>query len=131
MLIVLDSDSDTAQTTPLQPGGSSCTVLVTSRHQLTGLVTGHGAHPITLDVLDREEAHQVLTRHLGAHRVEVEPGAVAELLARAAGRPRARGGGAARAAGRPGRPRGGRAGGRGRGGARGGARDAGEAAADL
>jgi len=104
MLIVLDNARDTAQITPLLPGGSSCTVLVTSRHQLTGLVTGHGAHPITLDVLDREEAHQVLTRHLGAHRVEVEPGAVAELLEHATGLPLALGIIAARAAMRPGLP---------------------------
>ncbi|MDN3354460.1 BTAD domain-containing putative transcriptional regulator [Actinomadura sp. DC4] len=104
MLIVLDNARDTAQIAPLLPGGSSCTVLVTSRHQLTGLVTGHGAHPITLDVLEPAEAQQVLTRHLGTGRVGAEPEAVAELLDHAAGLPLALGIIAARAAMRPGLP---------------------------
>ncbi|WP_347697007.1 BTAD domain-containing putative transcriptional regulator [Nonomuraea sp. B12E4] len=101
MLIMLDNARDTAQVTPLLPGGPSSAVLVTSRHQLTGLVTGHGARPITLDVLDPAESHQTLTRHLGTGRTHAEPAATDELLAHCAGLPLALGIIAARAAMQP------------------------------
>ncbi|MFG6198452.1 BTAD domain-containing putative transcriptional regulator [Nonomuraea sp. JJY05] len=62
MLIVLDNARDTDQVTPLLPGSPSCAVLVTSRRQLPGLITGHGARPIPLDAFDPEEARQAVTR---------------------------------------------------------------------
>jgi DNA-binding SARP family transcriptional activator/tetratricopeptide (TPR) repeat protein len=87
MLIVLDNARDTDQVTPLLPGSPNCTVLVTSRHHLTGLVTTHGAHVLDLDVLPKSEARQLLVRHLGHERVAAEPRAVADLLSCCAGLP--------------------------------------------
>jgi DNA-binding SARP family transcriptional activator/tetratricopeptide (TPR) repeat protein len=97
MLIMLDNAHDTDQVTPLLPGGPTCTVLVTSRHHLGGLVTAHGARCIDLEVLPAAEATQVLTSHLGRDRIAAEPEAVTELLDCCAGLPLALGIVAARA----------------------------------
>ncbi|MFF4621995.1 AfsR/SARP family transcriptional regulator [Nonomuraea jabiensis] len=104
MLIVLDNARDTDQVTPLLPGSPSCAVLVTSRRQLPGLITGHGARPIPLDAFDPEEARQAITRLLGEERVRAEPDAVADLLDRCGGLPLALGIVAARARMHPGFP---------------------------
>ncbi|MEV6037422.1 BTAD domain-containing putative transcriptional regulator [Nonomuraea sp. NPDC052116] len=104
MLIVLDNARDTDQVTPLLPGSPSCAVLVTSRRQLPGLITGHGARPIPLDAFDPEEARQAIIGLLGAERVRAEPDAVADLLDRCGGLPLALGIVAARARMHPGFP---------------------------
>ncbi|MEV4017738.1 BTAD domain-containing putative transcriptional regulator [Nonomuraea angiospora] len=104
MLIVLDNARDTDQVTPLLPGSPSCAVLVTSRRQLPGLITGHGARPIPLDAFDPEEARQAIARLLGEERVRAEPDAVADLLDRCGGLPLALGIVAARARMHPGFP---------------------------
>ncbi|MER6680010.1 AfsR/SARP family transcriptional regulator [Streptomyces olivaceoviridis] len=87
LLIVLDNARDTAQVLPLLPGSQHCTVLVTSRHQLVGLITTHGGTPLTLDVLTDAEAHELLTRHLGPQRIAYEPKAGSSLLKHCAGLP--------------------------------------------
>lgn len=87
MLILLDNARDTAQVAPLLPGHSDCTVLVTSRRHLAGLVSGHGAQSLDLSVLTDTEAHRLLADRIGSDRMADEPDAVAELLACCGGLP--------------------------------------------
>ncbi|MEU4805490.1 BTAD domain-containing putative transcriptional regulator [Actinosynnema sp. NPDC023587] len=87
VLVVADNARNAEQVVPLLPGSPTCTVLVTSRHRLTGLATGHGAHPVRVDVLTDAEARQVLERRVGVERVAAEPDAAAELLAHCHGYP--------------------------------------------
>lgn len=80
MLIVLDNAASAEQVVPLLPGSPSCTVLITSRHELASLIDRHGAHHLRLDVLARHESRALLTARLGVERVAAEPGAVDELI---------------------------------------------------
>jgi tetratricopeptide (TPR) repeat protein len=91
MLILLDNARDSSQIIPLLPGSMSCTVLVTSRNHLTGLVATHGARPLTLTMLSDIEARELLAKRLGGQRVEAEPRAVAKLVGYCAGLPLALG----------------------------------------
>ncbi len=87
MLVVLDNARDTSQVAPLLPGSRTCRVLITSRHQLPGIVTAHGALTLNLDGLSSREARDLLAGHLGAPRLAAEPAATAELLTYCAGLP--------------------------------------------
>ena len=98
MLVLLDNARSTEQVEQLLPGSAACTVLVTSRHQLNGLVVRHGARPVDLDVLTPAEARELFARHVGAERVAAEPDAVTALLHWCAGLPIALGIVAARSA---------------------------------
>ncbi|MBE1487104.1 AfsR/SARP family transcriptional regulator [Plantactinospora soyae] len=98
MLVVLDNAADLAQVEPLLPGGSRCTVIVTSRNQLVGLVAGHGAGSVPLGTLSDAEARELLTRQIGPERAAAEPDAVAQLVANCGGQPLALGVVAARIA---------------------------------
>jgi tetratricopeptide (TPR) repeat protein/transcriptional regulator with XRE-family HTH domain len=100
VLVVLDNARDTAHVTPLLPGGDSATVLVTSRRQLTGLVTTHGAIPLRLGLLSDDEARGLLAAGLG-QQADAEPDSVTDILAHCAGLPLALGIAAARAATHP------------------------------
>ena len=62
----LDNARDVEQVRPLLPGSPGCMALVTSRTNLTGLVAGQGAVPLTLDLLTTAEARELLTCRLGA-----------------------------------------------------------------
>ncbi|HWO64376.1 MAG TPA: BTAD domain-containing putative transcriptional regulator [Umezawaea sp.] len=101
VLVFLDNAAESAQVTPLLPGGRTCTVLITSRRHLGGLVAAHGARSLDLDRLPDREAHQVLALHLGEDRPAAEPGVTKELLTRCAGLPLAISIVAARAAAHP------------------------------
>ena len=80
VLVVLDNARDVDQVRPLLPGASGCLALVTSRHDLAGLVVADGAVPLPLDLLSHDEARALLTRRLGGARVAAEPRAVEEII---------------------------------------------------
>ncbi len=101
ILVVLDNARDTGQVRPLLPGAPGCLVLVTSRHQLSGLVATEGAHPLTLDLLPIAEARDLLTGRLGANRLAAEPAAADDIITRCARLPLALAIVAARAATHP------------------------------
>jgi DNA-binding SARP family transcriptional activator len=101
MLVVLDNARDTDQVRPLLPGSADCVVIVTSRNDLTGLVAGDGAVPISLDLLTEAEAKVYLSRRLGPARVAQESAAVDDIVSLCARLPLALAIVAARAATRP------------------------------
>lgn len=103
MLVVLDNARDEDQVWPLLPAGSASLVVVTSRNQLTGL-SARGARLLSLDVLTRAEAVQLLTARLGSRRAAADPGSVDEIAALCAHLPLALAVAAARAAARPSLP---------------------------
>jgi DNA-binding SARP family transcriptional activator/tetratricopeptide (TPR) repeat protein len=86
MLVFLDNAFDTAQVESLLPGGTTTTVLITSRNRLNGLRI-RGAQLLDLDVLAPDDAHELLTSQLSAERATNEPRAVADLLSWCAGIP--------------------------------------------
>ncbi|MFG1883659.1 tetratricopeptide repeat protein [Micromonospora sp. NPDC049102] len=86
MLILLDNAHDTEQVASLLPGSSTCTVLVTSRRRLGGLVA-QGAQGLTLNVLTDDEAYHLLSRRFGPRLLAHEPDSVSALLARCHGLP--------------------------------------------
>ncbi len=78
-LVVLDSARSAEQVRPLLPGSPSCSVLVTGRHDLPGLVIHHGARVIRLDPLTVEESAGLLRRIVGP-AVEEHAAAVTALV---------------------------------------------------
>jgi DNA-binding SARP family transcriptional activator/tetratricopeptide (TPR) repeat protein len=101
ILVLLDNARTADQVRPLLPGSSGCLVLVTSRTHLTGLIAAEGARPVDLDLLSPAEAGELLTRRLGARRVDAEPLARDQIVARCARLPLALAVAAARAMSRP------------------------------
>jgi DNA-binding SARP family transcriptional activator len=79
VLVVLDNAASADQVRPLLPGGGGCLVVVTSRHQLPGLVAREGARRLELDVFTPAEAVALLTSLLGPDRVRAESAAAAQL----------------------------------------------------
>ncbi|MFD0634486.1 tetratricopeptide repeat protein [Catenulispora yoronensis] len=68
-LVLLDNAADEDQVRPLLPGSDRCLVLITSRRSLAGL---DGARPHRLDVFTPQEALALLSRVIGAQRVQAE-----------------------------------------------------------
>ncbi len=80
VLVMLDNAGSAEQVRPLLPGTPACTVMVTSRDALAGLVARDGATRLELDLLPLEEAVDLLRTLIGA-RVDAAPDAAAELAA--------------------------------------------------
>jgi DNA-binding SARP family transcriptional activator/DNA-binding XRE family transcriptional regulator len=78
-LVLLDNAASADQVRPLLPGSPGCLVLVTSRDRLAGLTATEGAHRLTLDVLDPEEANALLRRMIPDERADEDPNAVTDL----------------------------------------------------
>ncbi|WP_433262359.1 AfsR/SARP family transcriptional regulator [Actinosynnema sp. CS-041913] len=87
MLVLLDDAVDADQIRPLLPGTPDCTVVVTSRNRLDGLVAREGARQQRLDVLGADDARAVLDRIIGGMRVAAEPEAANDLVALCDGLP--------------------------------------------
>ncbi|MFJ7213359.1 tetratricopeptide repeat protein [Amycolatopsis sp. NPDC098790] len=79
VLVLLDNAAGPAQVRPLLPAGPGCLVVVTARDRMTGLVAVHGARRLTLDVLNPEDAVDLLAGVLGPDRVRAEPEAAVEF----------------------------------------------------
>jgi DNA-binding SARP family transcriptional activator len=77
VLVVIDDAGSEKQVRPLLPGHPGCGVLVTTRGRLGGLA---GADQLELDVLDENEAEQLLARIAGEDRVAAEPAAAQQLV---------------------------------------------------
>src|SRR5215467_8197609 len=83
MLVVLDNAASVEQIRPLLPGTRSCSVVVTSRDSLPGLVALHGGRRLELGLLPHPDAVTLLHKLIG-ERVEAEPEAAATLAAQCA-----------------------------------------------
>jgi len=101
ILIVLDNARDEQQVRPLLPASQGNLVIITSRNQLTGLAVDGGAQLLGLDLLNQDEAVQLLTTRIGNPRAAAEPDAVGEIARLCAHLPLALAVTAARAATRP------------------------------
>jgi DNA-binding SARP family transcriptional activator/tetratricopeptide (TPR) repeat protein len=87
ILVLLDNARDVEQVRPLLPASPGCLVVVTSRHQLTGLIATHDARALTVGVFSPDEARDALARRLGHGRLAAEPAALAEVVELCAGLP--------------------------------------------
>ncbi|MEU4162453.1 BTAD domain-containing putative transcriptional regulator [Actinoplanes sp. NPDC026670] len=87
VLLVLDNAHDAEQVRPLLPGSGACTVVVTSRNRMSGLVVSDGARIVPLDVFDDGESRAYLRDRLGAGLVDGDPAARDTIVARCGGLP--------------------------------------------
>jgi tetratricopeptide (TPR) repeat protein len=77
VLVVLDNAADEAQVRPLLPRSPNSAALITSRARLAKL---RGARSITLDVLDPDQAVELLARVVGERRVAAQPEAARRIV---------------------------------------------------
>ncbi|WP_143590712.1 AfsR/SARP family transcriptional regulator [Thermoactinospora rubra] len=77
VLLVLDDAASASQVEALLPGVASCAVLITSRDRLPGLA---GAHRMDLDVLELDEAIELLGRIAGHERVNADKSAAQDIV---------------------------------------------------
>jgi DNA-binding SARP family transcriptional activator/tetratricopeptide (TPR) repeat protein len=86
MLVILDNASTVEQVRLLLPGSPGCTVLITSRSSLAGLVALHDAGRVMLSPLPTPDATSLLRRLVGS-AVEDEPEASRALVRHCDGLP--------------------------------------------
>ncbi|WP_405056495.1 NB-ARC domain-containing protein [Kribbella sp. NBC_01505] len=79
LLIVLDNAWDSSAVTPLLPGSPTCSVVITSRAQLTGLDVRERMH---LGLLTQVDATALLTRLVGSERASTDVAASNGLIER-------------------------------------------------
>ncbi|MCP3802212.1 tetratricopeptide repeat protein [Allokutzneria sp. A3M-2-11 16] len=82
LLLVLDNARGTEQVRPMLPGTPGCTVLVTSRSRLGGLVALNGAESVRLGMMSPETSLRLLERLIGADLVRAEAETARELAHR-------------------------------------------------
>ncbi len=87
MLVVLDNARDADHVRPLLPDTPTAAVLVTSRHQLTGLVVTEWARPLQLGLMSPAESHELLIGRLGPGRARQQPGMAERIVMWCAGLP--------------------------------------------
>jgi len=87
VLVVLDNALYAEHVRPLLPGGPAAVVVVTSRNRLGGLSAVEGARLLSLDVLTRAEARELLVARLGERRVADQPAATNVIISRCGGLP--------------------------------------------
>jgi len=101
VLVVIDNARDGDHARPLLPGTATALAVVTSRSQLTDLVAADGAQAIPLDLLDDDEARDLLGLRIGPDRVAADPAAIDQIVTACRGLPLALALVAARAATNP------------------------------
>jgi transcriptional regulator with XRE-family HTH domain len=101
VLVVLDNARDSEHVRLLLPGSATCLVVTTSRDQLTSLIATNTARPLVLDLLEPEEARELLAHRLTTHQIEAETRAADQIIASCARLPLALAIAAARAASSP------------------------------
>ena len=84
ILVVLDDVVTIDQIEALVPGEAGCAVIATSRRALAGVP---GARRVELEVLDQQASLALLSRVIGAERVNAEPHAARRLADACAGLP--------------------------------------------
>ncbi|TDC47216.1 tetratricopeptide repeat protein, partial [Jiangella ureilytica] len=84
LLVVLDDAIDAAQVTPLLPGAGGCSVLVTSRPQLSMIPADV---QIDLALFTDDDAYELLESMVGRDRLAAEPEATALVIGACQGSP--------------------------------------------
>ncbi|MBU3063283.1 transcriptional regulator [Nocardia sp. NEAU-G5] len=79
VLIILDNALDAGQVSPLLPGAAGCATILTARRPIDTCAGGRVHH---LPMFDDAEATELVRRVVGPARVQAEPGACANLVAR-------------------------------------------------
>ncbi|MCP3805262.1 NB-ARC domain-containing protein [Allokutzneria sp. A3M-2-11 16] len=87
MLIMVDDADSADQIRPLLPGTAPCTVVVTSRNRLSGLVAVQGASRVELGPLPSADSIALLGRVTGEALVMTEYGAAEEIVRLCGGNP--------------------------------------------
>ncbi|HEY4022379.1 MAG TPA: BTAD domain-containing putative transcriptional regulator [Pseudonocardiaceae bacterium] len=87
VLVLLDNARDVEQIRPLLPASPGCLVIITSRNQLTGLITTHAAYPLTVESFSAQDARATLTQRLDPYRLAEDNAALDEIVQLCAGLP--------------------------------------------